>query len=38
MRYDEALSLSYQKVPKVKIACSNSKDGYVYWLGNSPLW
>ena len=28
---------SYQKVPKVKIACSYSKEGDLYWLEDSPL-
>ena len=35
--YDEPLFLSYQKVPKVKIACSYSKKGDLYWLKDSPL-
>ena len=35
--YDEKLFLSYQKVPKVKIACSYSKEGDLYWLEDAPL-
>ena len=34
--YDETFFLSYQKVPKLKIA-SSSKEGDLYWLENSPL-
>ena len=36
--YDETLFLSYQKIPKVKIACSYSKEGDLYCLEDSPLW
>ena len=32
LSYDETLFLSYQKVPQVKIACSYSKEGDLYWL------
>ena len=28
---------SYQKIPKVKIACPYSKEGDLYWLEDSPL-
>ena len=35
--YVETLFLSYQKVPMVKIACSYSKEGDLYWLEDSPL-
>ena len=37
LSYDETMFLSYQKVPKVKIACSYSKEGGLYWLEDSPL-
>ena len=37
LSYDETLFLSYQKVTKVKIACSYSKEGDLYWLKDSPL-
>ena len=37
LSYDETLLLSYQKVPKVKIACSYSKEGGLYRLEYSPL-
>ena len=37
LSYDETLFLSYQKVPKVKIACYYSKEGDLYWLEDSPL-
>ena len=30
LSYDETLFLSYQEVPKVKIACSYSKEGDLY--------
>ena len=30
LTYNETLFLSYQKVPKVKIACSYSKEGGLY--------
>ena len=30
LSYDETLFLSYQKVPKVRIACSYSKEGGLY--------
>ena len=32
LSYDETLFLSCQKVPKVKIACSYSKEGDLCWL------
>ena len=32
LSFDESLFFSYQKVPKVKIVCSYSKDGDLYWL------
>ena len=35
--YDKTLFLSYEKVPKVGIARSYSKEGDLYWLENSPL-
>ena len=35
--YDETLFLSYQEVTGVKIACSSSKEGDLYWLEDSPL-
>ena len=34
---DETLFLSHQKVSKLKIACSYSKEGDLYWLEDSPL-
>ena len=37
LSYDETLLLSYQKVPKVKIACSDSKEGDLYCLEDLPL-
>ena len=37
LSYDETLILSYQKVLKVKIACSYSKEGDPYWFEYSPL-
>ena len=37
LSYDETMFFSYQKVPKVKIACSYSKEGGLYWLEDSPL-
>ena len=37
LSYDETLLLSYPKVPKVKIACSDSKDGDLYCLEDLPL-
>ena len=37
LSYDETLFLSYQKVGKVKITCSYSKKGDLYWLEDSPL-
>ena len=37
LSYDEILFLSYQKAPKVKIPCSYSKEGDLYWLEDSPL-
>ena len=37
LSYDETLFLSYHKVPKVKIVCSYSKEGNLYWLEDSPL-
>ena len=37
LSYDENMFLSYQKVPKVKITCSYSREGGVYWLEDSPL-
>ena len=37
LSYDETLFLSYQKVPKVKIACSYSKEAGLYWSEDSPL-
>ena len=37
LSFDEILFLSYQKVPKVKIACSYSKEGGLYWLEYPPL-
>ena len=37
LSYDETMFLSYQKVLKVKIACSYSKEGGLYWLEDSPL-
>ena len=30
LSHDETLFLSYQKVPKVKFACSYSKEGDLY--------
>ena len=30
LSYDETLFLNYQKVPKVKIACSYSKEGDLF--------
>ena len=35
--YDELLFLSNEKVPKVKIPCSYSNEGDLYWLEDSPL-
>ena len=35
--YDGTFFLSYQKVPGVKIACSYSKEGDLYWLKDTPL-
>ena len=35
--YDESLFLSYQKVPKEKIACSYSKEGDLHWSEDSSL-
>ena len=32
LSYDETLFLSYQKVPKAKMACSYSKEGDLYSL------
>ena len=37
LSYDELLFLSYEKVPKVKIPCSHSNEGDLYWLEDSPL-
>ena len=37
LSYDETLFLSYQKVPKLKAACSYSKEGDLYWLEDSPV-
>ena len=37
LSYDETLFLSYQKVLKVKIPWSHSKEGDLYWLEDSPL-
>ena len=37
LSYDETMFLSYQKVSKVKIGCSYSKEGGLYWLEDSPL-
>ena len=34
---DETLFLSYQKVPKLKIVCSYSKEGDLFWLEDSAL-
>ena len=34
--YDELLFLSNEKVPKVKIPCSYSNEGDLYWLEDSP--
>ena len=37
MSYNETLFLSYDKVLKMKIVCSYSKEGDPYWLEDSPL-
>ena len=37
LSYDETLFLNYQKVSKVWIACSYSKESNLYWLENLPL-
>ena len=37
LSYDEILFFNYKKVPKVKITCSYSKVGDLYWLEDSPL-
>ena len=37
LSYDETLFLSYQKVLKVKIVCSYSKEEDIYLLEDSPL-
>ena len=37
LSYFETLFLSYQKFLEVKIVCSYSKEGHLYWLENSPL-
>ena len=37
LSYDETLFLNYQKVPKVKIACSYSMESDLYRLEESPL-
>ena len=37
LSYDDTLFLSYQKVPKVKITWSYSKQAGLYWLEDSTL-
>ena len=37
LSYDQTLFLSYQKIPKLKIAWFYSKDGDLYWLEDSLL-
>ena len=37
LSYDETMFFRYQKVSKVKIAGSYSKEGGLYWLEDSPL-
>ena len=34
---DETKFLSYQKLPKIKIACSYWKEGGLYWVEESWL-
>ena len=37
LSYDKTMFLSYQKNPKLKITCSYSKEGGLYWLEDSLL-